>query len=1261
MKYLNTLVLFARLEVSALSRAILSLVFLSLISFSSYSFDSEKSDYRFNHLGVSDGLPSLMVNKTFQQKSGYIWFATYSGATRYDGKTFKNYSYSPGSDTHITNSYIHDISEDSLGNIWLSTEDGFNKIMPNGKVSHFKSGIGVLADIKMNWVSSVKIDRGGRTWIGHGDGLIVIDGDKNASVINAFDENNNPLPHFSVYAIIFGENSDTYLTTSAGLFYYDISRNVIKRFVSSDGQDHMNDSSYSAIYSDGILWVGTDSHGFYSYNISNDFFKSYPLGKVNGLNPSDFGIMSLSMVDDDSIWLGYDGNGIGVFNISSKTYSFIGEKGFNDYSILTNSVQNIFKDNSGLIWISTSGGVSYYSPLKLGSHIYLKKADGSGISENSIYGIAHHKDILIVNNRRDLNIINLSNGEITKKEIFGDGNVFDSGNGWQVSNGVDSDIWMATTEGIIIYNAETGLIKKYENSPNNKYGIPGNDLYTVAPDKIGGAWFTGYGDVGLFYFHPDTGVTKQFLNKSGNSYFDNQSYSLDMLIDSSGNPWITTTNSIYMYDKKSNLVNHIPLINGKINIRTTGIVQDNNGKIWVSTDGLGVFGISHVDGGYLVDSNINIDSGLPSNQIKGIALDNDVIWMTAGNTLAKYNTKTKRTFVYPSLFSDKNISFIDSLVKVNGKNILLGTNQGLIVVNKNTLTSNVFNPPVYINSIFTNGKKQYLGNKSLKDKFYEINDNSIKFSFSALDYVSPDQNQYRYMLEGFDKGWIFSENMSHASYTNLDAGEYTFRVQGSNSDGVWSNKEDTFTFRVKQGPAFYVIISLLTFTVLLGAIFWYSRQQKLRELHKRANFDDLTGLSNRFRFNNFLDETIEGRTKEFALIFIDLDHFKEVNDSMGHHVGDQLIGLVSERLRRCLRNQDMLARLGGDEFAIIITEPNDDNKLDTIIARIHKILGSGYNLSNKIIKGSASIGVAIYPANGEDSETLLKNADTAMYAAKNAGRNGVYYFDDNLSKDLQKKLLIRSRLHEALKKNEFTLAYQPKVCCVTGDVMGFEALIRWIHPIDGFISPVDFIPEAESNGTIVEIGEWVLREACTQASSWHKKGLLKGKVSVNLSPIQIAQENLIERIKLVLDETGLPANKLELEITETVLMDNDKLATKTFNGLKALGIAIALDDFGTGFSSLSYLSKYKFDTIKIDRSFVSKMEEDPETAAIIESIFFLAGKLNMQVVAEGVETIEQKVIISDFKCDLIQGYYYSPPVKDFLALEMLENGIHPEK
>lgn len=1260
MKFFKKLVSKAKLTVCVLSKSVFSIALISLVSFSSYAIDSEKSDYRFNHLGVSDGLPSLKVNKTFQQKNGYIWFATDSGAARYDGKTFKNYSYNPNSDTHITNSYIHDLTEDYLGNMWIATEDGFNKINPAGGVVSFKSGLGVLTDIDLGWVSSLAVDKSNNVWVGHGDGLVVINSDGIARAVDIVGEMNDILiDNVTIYSIIFGDGNDVYFATSVGIFYYLASDDVVKRFSSKTEQEQINAPSYSAIFSKNKLWVGTDGFGFYSFDLNKNKVKIFPYSK--GENESNLVIYSVFKIYEDEIWIGYNGNGVGVFDIEKENFNFIKEEGFNDYSILSNSIQNIFKDSSGLIWISTTAGVSYYSPLKSSSKIYSKKANGSGISENLIYGLSYYKDYAVVNNRNDLNIINLRSGHIEKELIFGNGGKFKSGNGWQVTKGLGNDFWMATTEGIIKYNIENNSMIAYENKGNNKYGIPSSDLYTLIADSFGGIWFTGYENVGLSYFHPDKGVTKRVLHEPGNSYFDNESYTLDMIIDLDGNPWIATTNSVYTYDIKNDVVTHISLIKDEVNIRATGIVQDHNNKIWVSTDGFGVFSISKDKDGYFIEKNINIDSGLPSNQIKGIALDNNTIWMTAGNNLAKHDTKTKRTFTYPSLISDKDINFVESLIKVHGKNILLGTNQGFVVVNKNTLKSNKFKPPVYIGSIFTNGGKKYISGPDVKKELYDINDNSIKFSFSALDYVSPEQNQYRYMLDGFDKGWIFSENMSQASYTNLDAGEYTFRVQGSNSDGVWSDKEDTFTFRVDQGPAFYVIISLLTFTVLLGAIFWYSRQQKLRELHKRANFDNLTGLSNRFRFNQCLDETIEGKTKEFALIFIDLDHFKEVNDSMGHHVGDQLITLVSQRLRHCLRNQDMLARLGGDEFGIIITEPNEDNKLNSIIERIHESLGSGYKLANKIIKGSASIGVAIYPADGEDSETLLKNADTAMYAAKNAGRNGVYYFDDSLSKDLQKKLLIRSRLHEALEKNEFTLAYQPKVCCVTGDVMGFEALIRWIHPVDGFISPVDFIPEAESNGTIIEIGEWVLREACTQAAIWHKKGLLKGKISVNLSPIQIAQENLIERIKVVLDETGLPANKLELEITETVLMDNDKLATKTFNSLKALDIAIALDDFGTGFSSLSYLSKYKFDTIKIDRSFVSKMEEDPETAAIIESIFFLAGKLNMQVVAEGVETIEQKVIISDFKCNLIQGYYYSPPVKDFLALEMLENGINPEK
>ena len=383
---------------------------------------------------------------------------------------------------------------------------------------------------------------------------------------------------------------------------------------------------------------------------------------------------------------------------------------------------------------------------------------------------------------------------------------------------------------------------------------------------------------------------------------------------------------------------------------------------------------------------------------------------------------------------------------------------------------------------------------------------------------------------------------------------------------------------------------------------------------------------------------------KFTLLIIDLDGFKEVNDVYGHALGDELIVQASRRMKKIVREGDLLARLGGDEFAMIINQQTHSEALFSVSERLRCSLENNYLLHNHLIKSSASIGAACFPMDATNSESLLVYADTAMFSAKQSGKNSVQFFNESLSEELERRTLLRQNLQSAISNNEFELYYQPQVDKDSENIIGLEALIRWNQSEDKLVSPDMFIPEAERNGSIVEIGKWVISEACRQAADWQKRGIEFGKVSINVSAAQITKSDLIDDIKKALKSTGLPAGLLELEITESVLVDNIDLALNTLTDLKEVGVNIALDDFGTGYSSLNYLTKFPIDTLKIDRSFIQSIELDLATKMVLKNIYSLAEDLSMRVVAEGIETQEQLTILGSFNGKTMQGYFYSPPV-----------------
>jgi len=414
-----------------------------------------------------------------------------------------------------------------------------------------------------------------------------------------------------------------------------------------------------------------------------------------------------------------------------------------------------------------------------------------------------------------------------------------------------------------------------------------------------------------------------------------------------------------------------------------------------------------------------------------------------------------------------------------------------------------------------------------------------------------------------------------------------------------------------------------------------------------ASHDSLTDLPNREMFNELLRHAIEtaGRYhRRFAVLFIDLDRFKIINDSLGHDAGDMLLVEIGSRLRNALRSSDVVARLGGDEFVVILEEAAENDDVMRVARELLSVLSQPLQLSGHECHTTASIGVAMYPSDGVDVQTLTKNADMAMYLAKEDGKNGFRFFTKEIKTLSIEHLTLETALRRALDRDQFALHYQPKVDMTTGQITGVEALLRWTHPELGVLPPMQFIPLAEETGLIVPIGRWVLKEACAQNMAWQRLGLLPVSMAVNLSPRQFGDESLLQDIDDALAASGMSPVLLQLEVTESMVMRNVSRAIKVLDAIQSRGIRLAIDDFGTGYSSMSLMKQFPIDTIKIDRSFVRDLPDDSEDQAIAQAIISMGKALGMTVVAEGVETIEQQSFLRDHACDEMQGFLFSKPL-----------------
>ena len=454
---------------------------------------------------------------------------------------------------------------------------------------------------------------------------------------------------------------------------------------------------------------------------------------------------------------------------------------------------------------------------------------------------------------------------------------------------------------------------------------------------------------------------------------------------------------------------------------------------------------------------------------------------------------------------------------------------------------------------------------------------------------------------------------------------------------------------VKAGAQDYLFKGKLDRELLVRSMQYSIERKRYQEaLEHQANYDALTGLPNRNLLNDRLKQAVFAQrdVRPIAVVFMDLDHFKFVNDSLGHSLGDRLLSTVAERLQSAVRDGDTVARLGGDEFVLILNDQTNGEVIYRAMQRILATVSEPLMIGGQELYITCSAGVSVYPEDGPDVESLLKNADVAMYRAKENGRNNFKFYTAEMNAVANERLALEGSLRKALDRDELLLHYQPKVSLATGRIVGAEALVRWRHPERGLIAPDRFIPIAEETGLIVPIGEWVLRVACEQHRAWRGAGLPPVPVSVNVSARQFRQDRFGKTVRQILSETGVDAEQLEIEITESMVMHDVQAAIRILHELKSLGVGLSVDDFGTGYSSLSYLRRLPLDTLKIDRTFVHDIADlqEGDGGLLAQAIISLGHSLKLKIIAEGVENDAELAFLRAHQCDQVQGYYFSKPV-----------------
>lgn len=630
-----------------------------------------------------------------------------------------------------------------------------------------------------------------------------------------------------------------------------------------------------------------------------------------------------------------------------------------------------------------------------------------------------------------------------------------------------------------------------------------------------------------------------------------------------------------------------------------------------------------------------------------IVKTNEYEAMQVGVEVGKYGIYYRVTF--PVFYNNEHIGAFEFGIDIKyliSRLGVLNLHAPLLLIEKEAVA------PMYK---YDSSVESHLGEFNNKHSF-------VKYNYSALEKMSILDFIDNKMLES--KSYITNrESHDYLIFSGYTLKDYKNKVVGSFifMDEMSYYMNTIYYLRLISAITTILLVLIIVFLIykLINRYTAELRAQK-NILDFQAHHDALTGLPNRILFSDRLEQAAEKAKRqgsEFALFFIDLDRFKQINDSLGHEFGDKVLKVISKKLEGVVRREDSISRLGGDEFTILVEDIKNEIDVSTLAQKILSSLSEPIIINEHTLYITTSIGVSIFPNDDTDPSNLLKYADAAMYKAKDEGRNNFQYYSQEMTELAIKRVLMETNLRNAIEKEEFVIYYQPQVNGTTDEIIGMEALVRWQHPTDGLIYPDSFINLAQETGLIVAIDQLVMRSAMTQMTEWYAKGLNPGILALNLAMKQLQEDSCISKLRAMLQETGCKPEWLELEVTEGEIMKNPKNAIEVLNKISSMGIELAVDDFGTGYSSLSYLKRLPIDKLKIDKSFVDGLPDDEEDASIAIAIIALAHSLKLGVIAEGVETKEQKEFLVKNGCDNIQGYYYSKAVPADEMQEMLKKGI----
>lgn len=1247
-----------------------------------------KSHLQFHRLPLSGALTQNTVTDMLQDRCGLMWFATLGGLDVYDGYEFRTVSSDPRQPDALSGVHVSRIHEDSHGNIWVAGFSGWlNHIAPDsGRIHSHAPELYGGPERTAPGPTAFYETPDGRFFVGTVTGLHYFDRDANRFV-RGVDRLHHEEGIGAVTHIEPATGGNVWIGTTSGLLLYDFAAGIVERHVADDGL--LPGNAITVLHRDSRdrLWIGTATSGLARLDPGSNAFQVFQADAANprslgsnvvtdimedsegavwianqsgGLsryreNSNDFVVHRHDPDDPDTLanndvwslfedrtglmWIGTAGSGLNQLNPSRKRFNTLHSIPFNENSLQNPFVWDIAETADGRIWMATLAGLESYDPAT--RQFAFHRPPVSSVGASQLQSVAAGPLGRVWAGSVDGRLYSFDPATGIFRQLEREGappGRFDVNRIWGLFPDNEGRLWVSGVSGIYVVDVRT--MKLVHTLPaSESLPLGGNPVRVVQPAGDGYFWL-GAGGGGLTLYHPGQGIVRQFTHERG----------------------------------KPQSLSH-PVIRA--------ILPDGEGGLWLGT----MNGLNHIDAADLSAGRnrftlYTTEDGLPNNTVYGLLRgEDDAIWLSTNAGLTRFvpSTGTFENFDTADGLPSNEMNGGAELRSSDGR-LYFGGVGGVTIISPDKLPRNTAIPDVAITGVSIRGERQPLGG-ALSGEPLEISHsaNDLGVEFAVMDFHQPEKNRFRYRLLGASPEWQ-DTSQRRIDLTRLAAGDYQLEVLGSNNDGVWSEQAATLPFRVTpppwQSPFAYAAYAFAIIMILLGYHLAQRRRlarerdfnEQLSRAHslaeanhqmalRYAQNDPLTQLPNRSSLMDALARYMRftrSRRKTLAVLLINLDRFQQLNDSFGHAVGDRVLKTIAGRLEEYVGENDFVARVGADEFAWLVVLEKGESLQDWVKPRVQELLeviGEPFDFQEPPVVLEASIGCATYEGGAESTSDLLGYADVALHAAKAEEETRVRCYEPAMTESARERISIEARMKRALANDEFSAHFQPLLAIPGGELKGVEALIRW-HPVGGEpIFPDQFIPIAEQSGLIVDVGNWMIRRVCRQLAEWRPLLPEGFQAAINVSMRQLRSGTLVPTLREALQVTGVPAELLKIEITESAMMENVEDTAEQLQEVRRLGVEISVDDFGTGFSSLSHLKMLPVHELKIDRSFVMDISRSAESRTIVESIVRLAHELKLRVVAEGVEEAEALELLGNIGCDVAQGYYFSRPVtaEDFVA------------